>query len=139
MDKNQFIFTSSDYRITVLVNGQIAPLTIYEVVEYNAKKESEFIHSIGSDEPVGLKTNTSTYGGSFTVEAGELEIFLALLGDVFATQITNAIIAIVTPKGDLSKIFKGCVFDTHDSSIKAKDKRSLIKIDFKAISAEGII
>lgn len=139
MDYNKLIFTSSDYKIAISVGGQLAPLTIVEAFEYNAKKESEYIHRIGSDEPAGLKTNTSTYGGSITIEAGELEIFLALLGDVFATQITDAIISIVTPFGDLVKVFKGCVIDTHDASIKAKDKRSTVKCDFKAVSVEGIV
>jgi hypothetical protein len=138
MDFNKLIFTSSDYKMVVSVNGVTVPITILESFDYGAKKESEYIHRIGSDEPAGLKTNASTYPGKISMEAGELEIFLAKLGYVFVTQITGATISIVTPYGDLVKVFKGCVFESHDGTVKAKDKRSLITMDFKAVSVEGI-
>jgi hypothetical protein len=138
MNLNSLIFTSSDYKIAVSCNGVTAPLSIVESFDYGAKKESEYIHVIGTDEPQGLKTNTSTYPGKITIEAGELELFLAALGYVFATQITSATISIVTYKGDLLKIFKNCVFTSHDGSVKAKDKRSLITLSFESTGAAGI-
>jgi hypothetical protein len=138
MDYNKLIFTSSDYKMVISVAGVTAPITILESFDYGAKKESEYIHRIGSDEPAGLKTNASTYPGKLQMEAGELEILLSTLGFVFMTQIVNATISIVTPFGDLIKVFKGCIFESHDGSVKAKDKRSLISIDFKAVSVEGI-
>ena len=124
--------------MVISVNGVTVPITILESFDYGAKKESEYIHRIGSDEPAGLKTNASTYPGKISMEAGELEIFLATLGYVFVTQITGAVIAIATPEGDLCKVFKGCIFESHDGSVKAKDKRSIVTFDFKATSVEGI-
>lgn len=120
------------------VNGITVPLNIVESIDYSAKKESEYIHVIGTDEPQGLKTNTSTYPGKITIEAGELELFLLSLGYVFAHQITGATISVVTFKGDLLKIFKNCVFTSHDGAVKAKDKRSLITLTFESMGAAGI-
>jgi hypothetical protein len=138
MDFNKLIFTSSDYLLAVSVNGVTAPISILESFDYGAKKEMEVIHRIGSDEPAGVKSNASTYPGKIQMEAGELEIFLKSLGFVFATQIIGATVSVVTPEGDIVKVFRGCVFGTHDGSVKAKDKRSLISIEFMATSVDGI-
>ena len=138
MNLNALIFTAADYKLAVSVNGVTAPLSMVESFDYGAKKEHEYIHVIGSEEPQGLKTNTSTYPGKITIEAGELEAFLILLGFVFATQIKDATISVVTFGGDLIKVFKSCVFTSHDGSVKAKDKRSLITLSFESIGATGI-
>ena len=138
MDYSKLIFTSSDYKLAISVGNNTVPLTIVESFDYEAKKEVETIHRIGSDEPAGVKTNASTYGGKISIEAGELEIFLKLLGYVAAHQISDATISIVTPFGDLLKIFKGCAISSHAGSVKAKDKRSLISLDFTAVSISGI-
>ena len=138
MNLNSLIFTAADYKLAVSVNGVTAPLSIVESFDYGAKKEHEYIHIIGSEEPVGLKTNTSTYPGKITMEAGELEAFLITLGYVFATQIKDATISIVTFTGVLVKVYKACVFTSHDGSVKAKDKRSLITLPFESIGAVGI-
>lgn len=138
MDFNKLIFTSSDYLMAVSVNGVTAPISVLESFDYGAKKEVEVIHRIGSDEPAGVKSNASTYPGKIQMEAGELELFLKALGYVFATQVIGATVSVVTPEGDIVKVFRGCVFGTHDGSVKAKDKRSLISVEFMATSVDGI-
>ena len=138
MNLNSLIFTSSDYKLVVSCNGIPAPLSTVESFDYSRKVEHEYIHVIGSDEPQGLKTNTATYPGKITIEAGELEVFLAALGYVFASQIKDATISIVTFAGDLVKVFKNCVFVDHSGTVKAKDKRSLITLSFESIGAVGI-
>jgi multisubunit Na+/H+ antiporter MnhE subunit len=138
MNANAIIYTSSDYKIAISANGITVPLSIVESVDFGAKKESEYIHAIGTDEPMGLKTNTSTYPGKISMEAGEFEAFLIALGYVFGTQVVDATIAVVTFDGILVKVFKGIVFDSDDRSIKAKDKRSLVTLDFKAVGVAGI-
>lgn len=143
MNLNRLIYTSSDYKLVLSaanaagVNVTV-PLNIVESFDYGSKKESEYIHVIGTDEPQGLKTNTSTYPGKISIEAGEMEIFLAALGFVFATQVKDATISIVTFDGVLLKIFKSCVFTSHDGSVKAKDKRSLLTLSFESIGAAGL-
>ena len=143
MNLNGVIYTSSDYKIALAATGPTGlrikvPLTIVESFDYGSKKEVEYIHITGSDEPVGLKTNTSTYPGKIAIEAGELDKMLAVVGAVFTTQLTDATISIVTRDGLLLKIFNSCVFSSHDGSVKAKDKRSLITLSFDSLGAAGI-
>jgi hypothetical protein len=138
MNLNGLVYTSSDYKLAVSCNGVTVPIATLESFDYAAKKESEYVHVIGSDEPVALKTNTSTYPGKLTLQAGELEILLKALGFMYATQITNATISIVSFDGNVSKILKSVVFDSHDGSVKAKDKHSLITINFNSLSTVGM-
>ena len=142
LNLNPLVYTSSDYKIVISAKndaGQTitAPVMIVEDLGYGAKKEVEYVHAIGSDEPRALKTNTSTYPGKLSIEAGELEILLIALGLVFATQIQSFTIAIIAGP-TLVKSFKNCVFDSHDATIKAKDKRSLISLNFNALGVQGI-
>jgi hypothetical protein len=137
MNLNQIIYTAADYKIALSCNGFTVPLTIVESLDYGSKKEHEYIHIVGSEEPVGLKTNTSTYPGKLGMEAGELELFLALNGYVFATQIKDATISIIALTGVLIKVFKSVVVTSHDASIKAKDKRSVISLSWESIGAVG--
>lgn len=137
MNLNSIIYTAADYKIGLSYNGVTVPLSIVEEVDYGAKKESEYIHIIGSEEPVGLKTNTSTYPGKLTIEVGELELLLTATGLVFGTQISNATISIIALTGVMIKVINGVVFTTDDRSIKAKDKRSLTTLSFESLGATG--
>ncbi len=138
MNLNSIIYTAADYKLAMSCNGVTVPLTLVESVDYGAKKESEYIHIIGSEEPYGLKTNTSTYEGKVSIEAGELDIWLAALGYVFATQAKDITISIVGFGVPFAKIFKSCIIESHDGSVKAKDKRSIVNLSFKSIGAVGI-
>jgi hypothetical protein len=64
-------------------------------------------------------------------------LFLAAQGLVFASQIENAVIAIIAGT-TLVKVFKGVVIKSHKGSVKIKDKQSLITLDFEAIGVTGI-
>ena len=72
-----------------------------------------------------------------TLQAGEAELILASLGAVFFTQLSNCVISAVSFDGVFVKIFKNCVFAGHAGSIKAKDKQTLINIDYSFIGAVG--
>ena len=142
LNLNPLVYTSSDYKITISAKNDsgktvTVPLFIVEDIGYGAKKELEYIHGVGSDEPRALKSNTSTYPGKLTIEAGELENLLIGLGLVFATQIQSFTIAIIGGV-NLIKVFKECKFDSHDGTIKAKDKRSLISMNFMALGVAGL-
>lgn len=137
LNLNGLIYTSADYRITLTANGIPVPLNTVESFDYGRDVESEYIHSIGTEEPIGLKTNTATYPGKLSLQAGELELFLAAQGLVFASQITDAVIAIIGGT-TLVKVFKGVVIKSHKGSVKVKDKQSLITLDFESIGVAGI-
>ena len=144
LNLNALIYTSSDYKIVISARGGfllphvVMPLLTVESLDHGSKKEHEYIHSIGSDEPVGLKTNTSTYPGKITCEAGELIAYLAAMGLTMATQITDATISVVSFDGLYAFIYKGVVITSDDKSIKAKDKRSLVTLSFEAVGVVGV-
>jgi hypothetical protein len=138
LNLNGLIYTAADYKVAISNNGVTVPIQTLESFDYSSKSESEYIHVVGDKEPRGLKTNASTYPGKLTLQAGELGLILKAMGYIVATQITDATISIVSFDGNISFIFKSCVFTAHDGSVKAKDKHSLITINFESIGAVGI-
>jgi len=144
MNLNGLVYTSTDYKLALSASGPsgttfTVPLNTVGDFDYGAKKEVEYVHVVGSDEPVALKSNTSTYPGKLTIEAGEIEALLAAVGAVFTTQLTNATISIVAINNvGFFKIFKSCVFSEHGGTVKAKDKHTLITLSFDSLGAAGI-
>lgn len=133
-NQNGVIYTAADYKISWTVNGTNYQLQVVESFDWGSKLESEYIHTIGTKEPVGLKTNTFTYPGKFQIENGELEKMLIEQSLIDATHAEESIISIVSFDGNYKRTFESVVIESNDNSIKAKDKRSLVSIDFKAIS-----
>ena len=144
LNLNAITYTSSDYKIVMSARGGLlmpritVPLLTVDNIDHGAKKEHEYQHAIGSDEPFALKTNASTYPGKLTLQAGELIAYLASMGLTMATQITNATISIVSFDGLYAFIYKGVVITSDDKSIKAKDKHSLVTLSFEAIGVVGV-
>jgi len=143
LNLNGIIYTGADYKVALSATNSTGtnitvPIQTLESVDFGGKVESEYIHVVGDKEPRGLKTNTSTYPGKLTLQAGELSIILKALGYIVATQITDATISIVSFDGAMLFIMKSVVFTSHDSSVKAKDKQSLVTVSFEAIGIVGI-
>ena len=55
LNLNALIYTSADYRITLTANGIPVPLNTVESFDYGRDVESEYIHTIGTEEPIGLE------------------------------------------------------------------------------------
>ena len=137
-NQNQLVYTSSDYKMSFTAGaGNYIPLTLEEV-KYNVKKESEFLHVIGTDYPVALKGNAVTYEGNFILQAGEIEAYIKTISPKvdFLTDIIDGVISITALNGSFSKTFNSVVFDAHDGGTKAKDKDSKVTINWKALSVK---
>jgi hypothetical protein len=135
---NTLTYTSSDYKISFTAGaGNYTPITLEEV-KYNVKKESEFLHVVGSDYPVALKGNAVTYEGNFIIQAGELENYIKTIVPKvdFLTDIIDGVIAITAYNNSFSKTFNHVIFDSHDGGTKAKDKDSKITVNWKALSVK---
>ena len=136
---NSVIYTSSDYKIVISVSGITVPLSTVESFDHSASKEAEAIYACGTDEPIGIKSNKSSYKGKLTIQKGELEALLLALGYAAATQIRNATIAITAFNGiSFAKIYRSCVITGDDNSVKAGDKQSLVNLPFESIGISGI-
>lgn len=132
---NQLIYTAADYKITLLFNGIGIPLQTCQDFSSNIKSEEEDIFAIGQTDPIGSKTNATTYAGKLSAQAGEILTFMRLNGFANTLQIQGATLAIVALGNPaLTKIFSGVNVTSEDLNIKAKDKQSLVEMNWKAVS-----
>ena len=137
---NSLVFTSSDYNMSLTIKGDsnttVTGVATLEEVKYNAKTESEFLHVVGTKQPVALKTEGYTYEGNFSLQAGELEQALKDAGNLFLTETIDGVIAITALNGSFSRTFNSVIFDDHAGGTKAKDKDSKVTINWKALSVK---
>ena len=132
---NQLIYTAADYKITLLFNSIGIPLQTCQDFSSNIKAEEEDIFAIGQTDLIGSKTNATTYAGKLSAQAGEILTFMRLNGFANTLQIQGATLAIVALGNPaLTKIFSGVNVTSEDLNIKAKDKQSLVEMNWKAVS-----
>lgn len=138
MNLNQLIITSADYKIILIVptaNGSKAfPLLTVDSIDWEDAREQEFIHAVGSEDPIGNKSNARTYSGKLSLEVGESNVILSACGFNSATQISGATLAITSIVGAYSKVYNSVNINRDASGTKAKDKSSLTAWDFSAVS-----
>lgn len=134
---NQLIITSAFYRIILVVPTAIGsltfPLLTVSSVDWNDASEGEDIYAIGTEEPIGNKTNANKYSGKLSLQVGELNAILSGSGFNSAIRIRNATLAITALTGGYAKTYKNVNILTDSSATKAKDKESLTSLDFNAI------
>jgi hypothetical protein len=141
---NRLIYKASDYKIFISSGGSVGlpgktlPLLTVETFDYDIKKEDEVIYAIGDEEPIGIKTTASSYEGKFSVQAGELASFLVANGFTNVTELTGGVIGISTFDGLFGRFFMNISLTSEGFSLKAKDKQSLVNIDWKAQKMKGI-
>lgn len=131
---NRLIYAGSDYLIALSVKGIPYPLPLVQEMGYNAKKNADMQYRVGSEEPIEIITSNAVYSGRIQIEAGILEVILLANLMSSANQIRDAYVTIISTTGVLVKIFTGVCITNYDGSIKAKDKRSLVSLDFTALS-----
>jgi hypothetical protein len=131
---NAIIYPGDKYYIAIIVNKIPYPLWLVEELSYDSKKQVDVIYKVGSEEPIGVKTRNATYSASMTIEAGYLDIILKANLYSAATQIKECTISVITFAGTILKVYEGCWVTSSEAGIKAKDKRSLVKLNFEATS-----
>jgi hypothetical protein len=134
------IIPASEYKtILTLNNGLTTILLTAETLSWSSERESETIHAIGQQEPIGNKRNNAKYSGNISLQAGEIETFLRLAGLVESTQIESATLAItsLTPAGP-QRIFGGLNINSESLDIKSKDKQSIYSLKWEALTVTGI-
>jgi hypothetical protein len=134
---NPLIYTGGDYIVALSIKNVPYPLILLQEINYNAKKNINYEYKIGSEEPIEIITSNATYSGKIQIEAGVLEIILIANQISAANQIRDAYITIISTAGVLLKMFQGVCITNYDGTVKAKDKRSLITLDFNAIGIIG--
>lgn len=134
---NGLIINSKDYKIVIIIptaQGSLTfPLLTVNGLDWNDASENEEIYAMGSEEPIGNKSNANSYKGKITLQVGELNAILALSGFNSAIRVRGATLGITAITGGYAKVYKNVNFNTDNSSSKAKDKESLVSIDWSSI------
>ena len=134
------VISSDAYKcVLTLNNNQTFILTTLAGISMAAKRESEPIHAIGQQEPIAQKRNSVAFSGKLEIQVGELEIILRASGLAEGTQIENASLGITSlnPSG-LQRVYSGLNIDSESIDIKAKDKQTLVSMDWNALTVTGI-
>lgn len=131
---NKLILTAADFKVLLNIPGKGAfPLLTAESISQNIARESETIYAIGEEDPIGEKRNANKYSGKFTIQVGEMSAILMLCGLIESTQITGATLAITAIQGGFARVYSGMNINTESIDIKAKDKQSMVNLDWAAI------
>lgn len=134
-DLNKLILTAADYKIFLgILAGAIYPLLTVESINMSISVEEEVIWVVGEEDAQGNKQNGRKATGKISMQVGELSAILAIEGLADATRINGATIAATAIKGGFARTFKSVNINMENIDIKAKDKQSLVSMDFTALS-----
>jgi hypothetical protein len=134
---NQLIITAALYKTVLVIptaNGSLSfVLLTASQLDWADASEGETIHAIGDEEPIGNKSNANKYSGKLTMQIGELNVILQACGFNSAIRVRGATLAITALTGGFAKVYKSLNINSDTESTKAKDKESLVTMDWMAI------
>lgn len=145
---DKLIFTAADYKIILKLQSGVtaggynvvipytAPLFTAESISTNISYEDETFYAVGSAKPIAEKRNGKKFTGTLTIQAGEMAAILLAAGLPDATEIQDATLAITAPA--FLRVYTGLNINTESLDVKAKDKQTLVKLDWKAMEVTGV-
>lgn len=139
---NALVFTGADYKIVISVPnaaGTNTPFTLLTAQEHqhDIEVEDESVYAIGKRNPIAEKSNSKSYKGKLILQAGEVNAILLLTGLNDATSIQGATLAITAISGGFSRVFQAVNFNTENLNVKAKDKHTVVSINWKGIAVNN--
>lgn len=138
---NQLIINSATCSIIIIIPTAVSPLTFplltVQTFDFNDAASGELIYAIGQRDPIGNQSNENKYDGKITLQLGEMNAILQLCGFSSAIQISGATIAVAALIGGFKKAYLSVNCNSDSSSIKAKDKETLVTLDWMAISTHA--
>lgn len=137
LNLNQLIINSATCSIILLVPTALGvltfPLLTVQSFDFNDSASGELIYAIGQRDPIGNQSNENKYDGKITIQLGEINAILLLCGFSSSIQIAGATIAVAGLTGGFKKTYKSVNCNSDSSSIKAKDKETLVNLDWLAM------
>jgi hypothetical protein len=134
---NDLVLTAADYKVLIIIPGAGSyPLLTVETVSYNNAREEETVYAVGVEEPIAAKRNAAKYSGKLSLQNGELSAILQIAGLVEATQIAGATLAITAVTGGFQRTHSGLNINSESLDIKAKDKQSIVSLDWTALTVK---
>jgi hypothetical protein len=132
---NALIITAAEYKVALNVSGvAVFPLLTVNEVGWTETQEGELIYSVGDVNPIGNKGNAIAVKGKVTIQEGELQAILTLVGVNSIVYVPASTLAVVSLQNAASYTFTQLVFTSSAISVKAKDKESMRSIDFTALA-----
>jgi hypothetical protein len=130
---NSLILTAADYKVILVVNNVGSfPIITADSINWSNTREEETIYAIGEEEPIGAKRNAVKYSGKLSLQVGEMSAILQVAGLADMTQIAGATLAITAVQGGFSRTYSGMNINTESVDVKAKDKQSMVSLDWTA-------
>jgi len=132
-NKNLLIITAAEYKVALNIPGVgVYMLGTVNTIGWDDSVENELIYAVGEQYAVGNKQNAYKFAGAFSLQNGEMDSILSEAGLKSATQIPNAILSITSLVGGPSYTYLNMCLNTSKVSVKAKDKETLVNIDWTA-------
>lgn len=134
---NQLIINSATCSIWITIPTATGPipfqLLTVQNFDFNDTSSGELIYGIGYRDPIGNQSNENKYDGKISLQLGELNAILQICGFSSSIQINGAQLAIAALIGGFQKSYQSVNINSDSSSVKAKDKESLVSLDWLAI------
>lgn len=138
---NQLIINSATCSIIIVIPTALGlltfPLLTVQTFDFNDGASGELIYAIGQRDPIGNQSNENKYDGKISLQLGEINAILQLCGFNSAIDIAGATIAVAALTGGFKKSYLSVNCNSDSSSIKAKDKETLVSLDWMAIAARS--
>lgn len=132
---NQLILTGADYKLFLKINGGgNYPLLTVESINMNIVIGEELIYAVGEQDAIGNKQNERSVKGKINLQVGEMNAILLIEGLQDSTRIVGATLAAIAIQGGFARTFKAVNINTESIDIKAKDKQSIVGMDFTALT-----
>lgn len=141
-DLNQLVLTGADYKILADVPNAAGGFTAYQIltaqeISYDVTVEDETVYAVGTILPIAEKSNAKAYKGTLSLEMGELNAIVSLAGRNDATQLVGLTLAITAIQGAFVRVFTSVNINTEGLSVKAKDKHTPVKCDWKGLGVNN--
>lgn len=132
---NQLVITAAEYKVILIIpNAGTFPILTADSVSWNNSREEETVYAIGEEEPIAAKRNAAKYTGKLSLQMGEISSILSISGLRDATQIAGATLAITALRGGFGRVYSGLNINTESLDVKAKDKQTIVSLDWTALS-----
>lgn len=132
---NNIILTAADYKVALNIPGVgVFMLKTVNQISWQDSAENEMIYRVGDEFPIGNKQNAYKFSGKLSIQNGEMFSILQDAGLVSAIQIPNATISVTSLTNGPSITYSGMCINTSGVDVKAKDKETLVNMDWTAIA-----
>jgi len=134
MNLQHLILSAAEYKILLIIPGLGAfPFATTDSLSYNIAIESEPVHVLGSENPIGIGRNARKYSGKLSMQMGEIAAIKLATGLKDMTMISAAVLTATSLTGSFVMTWSGVVINTEGLDVKSKDKQTICSLDWEGV------